>query len=86
MKRFSLALLSVGSLSYFCAQAQPAGATTLAPVTVTGNPLGATDLIAPVTQYSGTELLLRTKTTRRRKRACPVVNCRSAPTHCGMRR
>ncbi len=63
MKRFSLALLSVGSLSYFCAQAQPAGATTLAPVTVTGNPLGATDLIAPVTQYSGTELLLRTKTT-----------------------
>ena len=63
MNKFSLALVSVGSLSYFCAQAQPVGATTLAPVTVTGNPLGATDLIAPVTQYSGTELLLRTKTT-----------------------
>lgn len=63
MNRFSLALVSVGSLSYFCAQAQPAAATTLTPVTVTGNPLGATDLIAPVTQYSGTELLLRTKTT-----------------------
>ena len=63
MKKLSLALVSVGSLSYLGAQAQPAPATALAPVTVTGNPLGAADLIAPATQYSGTELLLRTKTT-----------------------
>lgn len=32
-------------------------------VTITGNPLGATDLIAPVIQYSGTGLLLRAKPT-----------------------
>jgi iron complex outermembrane receptor protein len=32
-------------------------------VTVTGNPLGATDLIAPAAQYSGAELLLRSKST-----------------------
>ena len=37
--------------------------STLQEVTVTGNPLGSSDLIAPVTQLSGTELLLRTKTT-----------------------
>lgn len=45
------------------AQAQSGDAPTLAPVTVTGNPLGATELIAPALQYSGTELLLRAKTT-----------------------
>ena len=37
--------------------------TTLAPVTITANPLGATDLIVPVSQYGGTELLLRSKPT-----------------------
>ncbi|MDP2369943.1 TonB-dependent receptor [Rhodoferax sp.] len=63
MNRFSLALVSVGSLSYLGALAQQAPAAALAPVTVTGNPLGAADWIAPATQYSGTELLLRTKTT-----------------------
>ena len=36
---------------------------TLKPITVTGNPLGATDLIAPSAQYSGAELLFRSKTT-----------------------
>ncbi|MDP3618194.1 MAG: TonB-dependent receptor [Ramlibacter sp.] len=36
---------------------------TLAPVTVTGNPLGGNDLIAPAAQYSGTGLLLRSQST-----------------------
>ena len=36
---------------------------TLKAITVTGNPLGATDLIAPSAQYSGAELLFRSKTT-----------------------
>ncbi|MES2950326.1 MAG: TonB-dependent receptor [Pseudomonadota bacterium] len=36
---------------------------TLAPVTITGNPLGATDLIAPTESYSGANLLLRSKST-----------------------
>jgi iron complex outermembrane receptor protein len=36
---------------------------SLQEVTVTGNPLGSSDLIAPTTQLSGTELLLRSKTT-----------------------
>jgi iron complex outermembrane recepter protein len=38
-------------------------APSLKEVTVTGNPLGGTDLIAPAVQYSGTGLLLRGKTT-----------------------
>ncbi len=37
--------------------------TTLAPVTVTGNPLKANDLIAPATSLSGDNLLQRAKTT-----------------------
>lgn len=36
---------------------------TLAPVVITGNPLGATELIAPTEQLSGTELLLRSRPT-----------------------
>ena len=36
---------------------------SLKEVTVTGNPLGATDFIAPNAQYSGAALLLRSKTT-----------------------
>ena len=36
---------------------------SLQEVTVTGNPLGSSDLIAPATQLSGTDLLLRAKTT-----------------------
>lgn len=35
----------------------------LAPVVVTGNPLGATELITPTEQLSGTELLLRSQPT-----------------------
>ena len=41
----------------------PAAAPELKAITITGNPLGATDLIAPAAQYSGAGLLLRSKTT-----------------------
>lgn len=43
--------------------AAPTPAANLREVTVTGNPLGATDLIAPAASYGGTGLLLRSKTT-----------------------
>ena len=56
----ALAVLALGAL-----YAQPAAAQTpqLKDVIVTGNPLGASDLIAPSAQYSGDGLLLRSKTT-----------------------
>jgi iron complex outermembrane receptor protein len=62
-----VALLSLGSCAAF-AQAVPAAPAapssgTLGEVTVTGNPLGATDLITPSTRLSGDTLLLRGKTT-----------------------
>ncbi len=41
----------------------PLATTTLKQVTVTGNPLGADELVAPAAQYSGTGLLLRSQTT-----------------------
>ena len=61
----NLAVLSLGTaagLQCGPASAQTA-ATNLKEVTVTGNPLGATDLIAPAAQYSGNALLLRSKST-----------------------
>ncbi|MFI5446786.1 TonB-dependent receptor [Polaromonas sp. UC242_47] len=58
----STASLSLLALGCSLAQAQTA-APSLKEITVTGNPLGTTDLIAPATQYSGTALLLRSKTT-----------------------
>jgi iron complex outermembrane receptor protein len=45
------------------AMAQSVVAINLAPVTVTGNPLGATELIVPAVQYSGENLLLRSQST-----------------------
>lgn len=45
------------------APAQPQGAPALKEVTITGNPLGASDLIAPAVGYSGPALLLRTQST-----------------------
>ena len=56
----ALAVLALGAL-----YAQPAAAQTpqLKEVIVTGNPLGASELIAPSAQYSGAGLLLRSKTT-----------------------
>lgn len=38
-------------------------AATLPTVTVTGNPLGATDVVVPAASYSGSSLLLRSQTT-----------------------
>ena len=55
-----LAVLSVCTLY---AQAATAQTAQLKEVTITGNPLGASDLIAPSAQYSGDGLLLRSKTT-----------------------
>ena len=55
----ALSFLSVLSVNAF-AQNAP---LSLQEVTVTGNPLGSSDLIAPATQLSGTDLLLRSKTT-----------------------
>ncbi len=46
-------------LTMLACQAWAHESATLAPVVVTGNPLGSTELIAPTEQLSGTELLLR---------------------------
>lgn len=56
--------LSVGLCASLMAHAGPAQpALELAPVTVTGNPLGATEIIAPSDQLARTELTLRTQST-----------------------
>lgn len=55
----TLSLLALGSTTVLAQTPAP----TLKTITVTGNPLGSTDLIAPATQYSGEGLLLRSKTT-----------------------
>jgi iron complex outermembrane receptor protein len=59
------AVLALGTAAAL--QCGMAGAQTPAPslkeITITGNPLGTTDLIAPADQYSGEGLLLRSKTT-----------------------
>ena len=55
----TLSLLAFGSTTVLAQTPEP----TLKTITVTGNPLGAADLIAPATQYSGDGLLLRSKTT-----------------------
>ena len=45
------------------AQTQTPNTATLKAVTITGNPLGTSDLIAPAAQYSGAALLLRSQST-----------------------
>ena len=55
--------LAVLALAALYAQAATAQTPQLKEVTITGNPLGATDLIVPSAQYSGDGLLLRSKTT-----------------------
>ncbi|MDP3706547.1 MAG: TonB-dependent receptor [Polaromonas sp.] len=55
----TLTLLALGCTAVHAQTATP----TLKEITVTGNPLGADDLIAPATRYLGTGLLLRSKTT-----------------------
>jgi iron complex outermembrane receptor protein len=58
------ATLTLTLLALGCTAAQAQTATpSLKEITVTGNPLGTADLIAPATRYSGTGLLLRSKTT-----------------------
>ncbi len=61
----ALAIITLASAGSVCAQVPSAARTdtALPPVTVTGNPLGATDLITPVQEYSGATLLLRSKST-----------------------
>lgn len=61
----ALAVVTLATLSGSSAMAQSAPHTdaALPPVTITGNPLGATDLIAPTESYSGATLLLRSKST-----------------------
>ncbi len=55
---------AIASLCAFGSASQAQAQTpTLKDITITGNPLGATDLIAPAAQYSGAGLLLRSKTT-----------------------
>jgi iron complex outermembrane receptor protein len=59
-----VAVLSLASFAGMAqAQSQPADASSLREVTVTGNPLGASDLIAPTTTLSGDKLLLRSQST-----------------------
>lgn len=57
-----LALLSVTATSVH-AQSTPRVSNTLPVITITGNPNGATDLIAPAEAYSGAALLLRSRST-----------------------
>ncbi|MEO7338902.1 MAG: TonB-dependent receptor [Caldimonas sp.] len=52
------ALSSAGAIPFAVAQSRPAPAT-LPPVTVTGNPLGSSELTVPVTTLSGPALVLR---------------------------
>ena len=63
MKKIPLTLSCLGALCAGATLAQTPIAGTLPPITITANPLGANDLIAPVAQYSGPALLLRAKTT-----------------------
>ena len=60
---FAPALLGLSWLCALAVQAQTRPEATLAPVTVTGNPLGGSELIVPVQVYQGEELLLRSKST-----------------------
>ena len=55
--------LAVLTLSALYSQSAVAQTPLLKEITITGNPLGASDLIAPSAQYSGDGLLLRSKST-----------------------
>lgn len=59
---FLFAGASVHAQQATSSAAKPA-TVTLKEVTITGNPLGATDLITPTVQYSGQGLLLRSQST-----------------------
>ncbi|RZL86999.1 MAG: TonB-dependent receptor [Variovorax sp.] len=57
------AVLSLASCAAWAQADADAATSTLREVTVTGNPLGAADLIAPTTSLSGDALLLRSQQT-----------------------
>jgi iron complex outermembrane receptor protein len=57
------AVLALGHAAAQTPSSAPSPARTLAEITVTGNPLGAADAIAPAASYSGPALLLRRGTT-----------------------
>lgn len=65
MKKHCLSAIALASLSASCVYGQTAGRSSgaLPLVTVTGNPNGASDLIAPAETYSGANLLLRSRST-----------------------
>ena len=58
-----LTLLNAGNPAHAQQTAPKPAAVTLKEVTITGNPLGATDLISPAAVYSGQGLLLRSQST-----------------------
>ena len=60
--RSSAVCAAVLTLGHAAAQT-PSSSATLSEITVTGNPLGAADLIAPAVSHSGPALLLRRGTT-----------------------
>ncbi len=59
----ALAIASGLAPAAFAQTTPPPSAATLPEITVTGNPLGATDLIAPAAVLTGPALLLRSQTT-----------------------
>ena len=59
----SAVTLAVLTLSALYGQSAVAQTPQLKEITITGNPLGASDFIAPSAQYSGDGLLLRSKST-----------------------
>ncbi len=59
----TLSLLYAGTQAHAQQVAPKPATVTLKEVTVTGNPLSATDLITPAAQYSGQGLLLRSQST-----------------------
>ena len=58
-----LCALGTGVQAQAPAQSQPASAAALPTVTITGNPLGATELIAPASVLTGSKLVLDTQAT-----------------------
>ena len=60
---FSRSVLGAAVFSAACAPALAQSGAALSEVTITGNPLGSTELIVPATQLSGDALLLRQKST-----------------------
>jgi iron complex outermembrane recepter protein len=58
-----IAVLTLNTLTAVTFQASAQSTPMLKEVVVTGNPLGATEIIAPTAKLAGDELTLRTKST-----------------------